>query len=69
MDPSERLTCEELINHPYFDSKDIIDKNNEEVSRRRRQQDIRNQRSRAGVGRKQRFRSGLGDDKDCRGQG
>lgn len=48
MDPSERLTCEELINHPYFDSKDIIDKNNEEVSRRRRQQDIRNQRSRAG---------------------
>ena len=37
MDPSQRLTCEQLLNHPYFDRYDIYsDKNRQRGQRDQR---------------------------------
>ncbi|XP_013410282.1 cyclin-dependent kinase-like 4 isoform X2 [Lingula anatina] len=50
MDPSQRSTCEELLSHAYLDDY-LGDRNtNEENHKRRKQQERKDQKSRAGVG-------------------
>ena len=48
MDPNERMTCEQLLVHPYFDKKvpEMFEKNAEDQKRRERRTNREKQQSR-----------------------
>jgi hypothetical protein len=50
MDPAQRLNCDDLLAHPYFDQfAEIYDKGDEQKVRRRDAAKKRDQNSRVGV--------------------